>query len=102
MLQHVQHQNERVLLPRLKIAIKRADENAVSIRIGRVDQVCKRLHSLDVAEFPQARKKQSIAAADVENSIPSGSGPDAAQGFYHELAAGAPPPVFLEELAIAF
>src|SRR5580704_18316942 len=99
-LQHIQHQDEGVLLAGLKVSIKRANVNPVSIRIGRIQQVGKWLKPFDIAEFAQARKKQSVTATDVEDARPAVRRPDAPQCLNNKFTASAPPPVLFKQLSV--
>src|ERR1700761_3733946 len=96
-LQDIQHGDERVLLTGAEVLVKRANVYAVPMRVIRADQIDGWLYTLYFPKFGEPVEKQSISAADVQNAFSLASRSHLAEPVDDQLAAGTPPPMFLEE-----
>ena len=93
MLENIEHQNERIWLWGIEIAVKWRDANPFAVRTRWIYESFIRFHALHIAEFGEPVKKQTVAATDVENTQTRVLRSVAPQYFKNGIFTGTPPPM---------
>ena len=95
-LEHIKHQDKRILFPGVEFVIKGAKVDPVAKGIGGIYELRRGFDSLDSAELLETGEKKSISATYVEDAIPASWWTKGLEGFNNKLGASAPPPVLLK------
>src|SRR5882724_12153313 len=98
-LENVKKQNERILFLRAE-RLERADINFVKMRIRGVDNFTGGLDTFDFAEFRKRIKKESIAAANIQNRTPTVWWLSPAKVLHDPALSHAKPPMTFIKLAV--
>src|SRR4051812_42373291 len=103
MLEHIEHEHQRVASAGLEGRVEWRDVNAVAMRAVGGDDALRRLHpldELDAIERGEPIEEQPIAAADVQHGAPALRRAMFLERAQDDPLARAPPPVALEKLAV--
>ena len=63
--QYIQHQNQIILLSRLKTCVEWRDTNSVAVGAVWIDKVCRRLHTFHISEFAKPFEEKPVSAPDI-------------------------------------
>src|SRR6202034_575417 len=85
-----------------EVFVKGTDLDAGSIRIAGTYQLRKRFDPVDLPKLRQLGEEQPIAAADIENALPTPCRLQTPQHIDNQTRSGAPPPVLFKQVAISF
>src|SRR5262245_7436102 len=101
MLQHVEHQDQRIPTGGLKARIERSDVYVVTPRSVLGDQARVTFDALERGtESLQLPEKQTVTASNVENGIPSHSRTEPFENANEQSLARSPPPMVMVQVAV--
>ena len=100
MLEDIEHQDERIGNWCLKMGVKRNDLNAIAVRTLKVHDSRIGFDALHIAEFREPVKKETIAAAHVQDAEPALRFHVPVQDFQNRLFPSTPPPMTRVEVAV--
>ncbi len=100
MFQHIEQENEIVMLFRLKTGIEWSNCDPGTVSVPRVNKVRIGFNALNISKLSQPFKEECVAAPNIENREIRFPGHAFKEFVKEDVLPGSPPPVILVQLAI--